>query len=303
MTWFRVQNQVWVEGEADRLFSWVADGDADWVAVERKRWERIRELQRERRLKPLKGETRIRVLDEEKTELGQIAMNVIVHQRFLYTLGKELSEQEEVNGYYLRLAEGEDGWSIAECRPAEGLDTESGKIWSSYQPPSQRGVAGSGYKRGKAVQYAETWWNGANPRYRKFEDDCTNFISQCLHAGGVPMEFSSRRDRGWWYRGSRENWSYSWAVAHALKNYLDSGGTPRAERVDSPEKLHLGDVICYDFEGDGRWQHNTIVTAKDPAGMPLVNAHTVNSRRRYWDYRDSHAWTPQIRYRFFHIPD
>lgn len=49
----------------------------------------------------------------------------------------------------------------------------------------------------------------------------------------------------------------------------------------------IGDVICYDWEGDGRFNHNTIVTAYDADGQPLVNAHTQNSLHRRWEYRDS----------------
>ncbi|MFC4075857.1 amidase domain-containing protein [Salinithrix halophila] len=301
LTWFRGQNQLWVEGEPDRLFSWVLDGEADWVEEERKRWNRIREQQEKRQIRPVKGETRVRVLREERDEDGSILMHVSAHQRFFYLMEEGMCEQEEINGFQLRLAEGSEGWSIAECRLAEEMDTDRSKVWSFYQPLREGEAAGTGYNRMQAVQYAETWWNGANPRYRKFTDDCTNFISQCLHAGGIPMDFSRRRDSGWWYRGSRENWSYSWTVAHSLVNWLTKGRTARARQVEDPRQLTPGDVICYDWEGDGRWQHNTIVTALDPAGMPLVNAHTVNSRHRYWDYRDSHAWTPKIRYRFFRI--
>ncbi|PYI50658.1 amidase domain-containing protein [Paenibacillus flagellatus] len=163
------------------------------------------------------------------------------------------------------------------------------------------------YDRAKAQRYAETWWNGANPQYLHFEVDCTNFVSQCLFAGGAPMNYTGKRESGWWYQGkdgSRELWSYSWAVAHSLSAYLSSSrGGLRAETVDSPQRLAIGDVICYDWDGDGRFQHNTIVTGFDAAGMPLVNAHTVDSRMRYWDYRDSYAWTPNTRYRFFHIAD
>ena len=150
------------------------------------------------------------------------------------------------------------------------------------------------YDRNKARDYAETWWNGANPRYLHFEVDCTNFVSQCLFAGGAPMNYTGKRESGWWYQGrdgSRELWSFSWSVAHSLQSFLAVSAS------------RLGDVICYDWDGDGRFQHNTIVTGFDAAGMPLVNAHTVNSRMRYWDYRDSYAWTPNTRYRFFHIAD
>ncbi|MCM3567977.1 amidase domain-containing protein [Neobacillus mesonae] len=158
------------------------------------------------------------------------------------------------------------------------------------------------YNRLKAVQYAERWWNTYNPAFKKFENNCTNYISQCLHAGEAPMRGQPNRGLGWWYAHS--NWSYSWAVAHSLKNYLGSSKSGlRAKEVSGPEQLHLGDVICYDFEGDGRFNHNTIVTGKDAFGMPLVNANTYNSRMRYWAYEDSSAYTPNIKYRFFTIVD
>ena len=158
------------------------------------------------------------------------------------------------------------------------------------------------YDRLKAVQYAEKWWNSYNPAYKKFEVDCTNFISQCLHAGNAPMRGYPGRGRGWWMRDN--NWSYSWSVANSLRLYLPSSNSGlRAEEVAGPEELKLGDVICYDFEGDGRYNHNTIVTSKDAYGMPLVNAHTTNSRLRYWSYEDSTAYTPDIKYKFFTIID
>ncbi|MDN3018861.1 amidase domain-containing protein [Paenibacillus sp. BSR1-1] len=158
------------------------------------------------------------------------------------------------------------------------------------------------YNRLKAIQYAERWWNSYNPAYKKFENDCTNFISQCLHVAGAPMRGYPNRGTGWWMQN--HNWSYSWAIANSLRLYLaKSTAGLRAKEVSSPDQLLLGDVICYDFEGDGRFNHNTIVTAKDANGMPLVNAHTYNSRMRYWAYEDSSAYTPNIKYRFFHILD
>jgi hypothetical protein len=158
------------------------------------------------------------------------------------------------------------------------------------------------YNRRNAVQYAERWWNSYNPAYIKFENDCTNFISQCLHAGEAPMRGYPNRGTGWWLQS--KNWSYSWAVAHSLKTYLPNSKLGlRAREVSSPDELLLGDIICYDFEGDGRFNHNTIVTGKDAYGMPLVNAHTYNSRQRYWAYEDSSAYTPNIKYKFYTIVD
>ncbi|HLU21429.1 MAG TPA: amidase domain-containing protein [Bacillaceae bacterium] len=158
------------------------------------------------------------------------------------------------------------------------------------------------YDRLKAVQYAERWWNEYNPAYEKFENDCTNYISQCLRAGGSPMRGYPNRSNGWWYQN--KNWSYSWSVANALKIYLGSSKTGlRAREVHDPLELKLGDVICYDFQGDGRFDHNTIVTGKDYNGEPLVNAHTYNSRMRYWAYEDSTAYTPNIKYKMYSIVD
>ncbi|WP_210364775.1 amidase domain-containing protein [Bacillus sp. REN3] len=158
------------------------------------------------------------------------------------------------------------------------------------------------YNRLKAVQYAERWWNDYNPAYKKFEVDCTNYISQCLHAGGAPMRGYPNRSNGWWMQSS--NWSYSWSVANAMRWYLPGSKLGlRAREVNGAEQLKLGDVICYDFQGDGRFDHTTIVTGHDANGMPLVNAHTYNSRKRYWAYEDSTAYTPNMKYKFFTIMD
>lgn len=110
------------------------------------------------------------------------------------------------------------------------------------------------------------------------------------------------RGNGWWMQNN--SWSYSWSVANAFPRYLEASKQGlRAKVVSDVSQLKLGDVICYDFEGDGKYNHTTIVTAKDGNGEPLVNAHTYNSRMRYWAYEDSTAYTPNIKYRFFSIID
>lgn len=159
---------------------------------------------------------------------------------------------------------------------------------------------GFSYNREAAVAYANKWWNAYNPKYETFRVDCTNYISQCLFAGGAPMRGSPVREEGWWYTGGM--WSFSWSVAHSLRWYLSTSNEGlTASEVDSAKELMPGDIICYDFEGDERWDHNTIVVAKDKDNMPLVNAHTDNSRNRYWTYEDSLAWTNRTAYTFFRI--
>src|SRR5690606_20461872 len=134
-----------------------------------------------------------------------------------------------------------------------------------------------------------------------FDVDCTNYISQCLLAGGAPMYGYPNREKGWWLRGG--TWSFSWSTAHSLRWYLASSQQGlTARQVATADQLEPGDIIVYDFQGDGRYDHSTIVTAKD-GDTPLVNAHTYDTRHRHWAYKDSYASTPNARYLFFKIHD
>lgn len=159
------------------------------------------------------------------------------------------------------------------------------------------------YDREEAVAYARQWWNGRNPAFPSFTDDCTNFISQCLYAGGAPMRGAQDRSTGWWMQPENGIWSFSWTVAHSLRWYLETSKRGlTATRVYSPTELEIGDVIAYDFTGNDRIDHTTIVTSIR-GGVPYVHAHTSNSADRPYHYRDSTAATPQMRYYYFHISD
>ena len=58
------------------------------------------------------------------------------------------------------------------------------------------------YERQKAIDYARAWALGRNPVYHDYEKyggDCTNYISQCLHAGNIPFDESGRDVTMKWY--------------------------------------------------------------------------------------------------------
>lgn len=220
----------------------------------------------------------------------------LLHLSYLIKQGEAYYLEEEIRPMQFIFADG----ALLEHREAdeEPYDEQTDILFDFDE--RNDGEIRFNYDRREAVRYAERWWNDYNPAFRKFEVDCTNYVSQCLLAGGAPMHGAPVRSRGWWY--GKNSWSYSWAVAHSFRWYLSGSQSGlRGVEVEKPEDLQLGDVICYDFEGDGKWNHNTIVVAKDAAGMPLVNAHTNNSRNRYWSYEDSAAWTPQCQYKFFRI--
>lgn len=150
------------------------------------------------------------------------------------------------------------------------------------------------YLRDAAVNYATAHALLPNASYRYFPllgdggGDCSNFISQCLHAGGAPMDFGSISP--WWYKGkgtSKVNddiWSVSWAVAHSLYWTLKVRYERRIlglKAVEVPDmgELEIGDLIQYE-RGRGFIYHSAIVTSfTDSWGkrVPLITQHTYNA--------------------------
>ncbi|WP_166245568.1 amidase domain-containing protein [Paenibacillus turpanensis] len=327
----RYANQRDMEYQMDGASSFVKD--EAFLDFQRRRLSRIRDWHEERGTKPLEHETKLKLLGVKERETSVIAEIEMACKQQYRTAGQTqtafMKERERVtlasrNGilWYIERVE-----PIIQERAQAAKASVSQRIPSSHdslsaKPPkigstpllNRAAVPGGAsevrktrYNREAAVHYADTHWDNPSPDYIHFDVDCTNYVSQCLFAGSAPMNYTGRRESGWWYKGGRpgsEQWSFSWSVAHSLRWYLATSSTHlRAEEVQEPQQLKLGDVIVYDFDGDDQFQHSTIVTAFDGNGMPLVNAHTSNSRHRYWDYKDSYAWSDTIRYKFFHILD
>ncbi|CDQ21203.1 Putative amidase domain-containing protein [Halobacillus karajensis] len=230
---------------------------------------------------------------------NQTTIHYLLHLSLLIKSGK-MNFLEE--GYYVGRAHflGEDCIHHRVMTERWGKGQSSKPLPSDFIDKSERSLSRFTYNRREAVRYADRWWDSYNPQYKSFDVDCTNYVSQCLRAGGAPTWGAPNRTKGWWYGSG--TWSYSWSVAHALRWYL--GGARQgltATEASTADQLSPGDVICYDFQGNGRFDHNTFVVKKDANGMPLVNAHTSNSRHRYWAYEDSTAYTPDIQYKFYKI--
>ncbi|WP_309119015.1 amidase domain-containing protein [Paenibacillus sp.] len=297
------------------------------LPAERARLRRLAASYADRGAKPLGCDTRLIIRREREREREVVADLELRRTVYVRTRGVEHAE-DRVDRERVTLQRSDEGaWTVSRAEPivqerhaggpASGFGDDGAPgartapflnervLVRSYSEGWERA---SLYDREAARDYAERHWNEPNPQFIHFDVDCTNYVSQCLYAGGAPMTYSAGRESGWWYRGrsgNREHWSYSWTVAHALHWYLMGGRNEglAADRAADPADLSIGDVICYDFDGDGRFEHSAIVTGADGSGMPLVNAHTTNSRARYWDYRDSYAWTDRTEYRFFRIRD
>ncbi|GGG24095.1 amidase domain-containing protein [Paenibacillus abyssi] len=326
-------NQAEIEHDASLLRPFVADSDhlnrLDWKLV------RTREREQSRHARSVRNEAKAELVRvHESGQEASVLLRFDLKRTVEHKGSSYLEERREYERVWVQ--EYINSWRIiriepvvAERRPrfgasasasAEEVIPPSHEHRPIYKFPSipylnydilthfNHRPSKISYRRELAAAYADHWWDKPNPSYEEFEVNCTNYVSQCLFAGKAPMNYTGRRELGWWYQGrdnGKEWWSYSWAVSNALQSLLaaSKGQGLRAQLVQSADQLALGDVIVYDWNGDGRYQHSTIVTAFDTNGMPLVNANTVSSRHRYWDYRDSYAWTEMTKYRFFHIAD
>jgi hypothetical protein len=255
---------------------------------------RKKKLLENRNVEMVKGNASVQLQNIEKVSKREKRVSYQCHYKYFHKDQESFYLEEKTED---RIAVFQNGTIIRDYKVEHQYDETFGESDDSF---NER--VSFFYDRLAAVQYAERWWNTHNPKFKNFDVNCTNYVSQCLHAGGAPMRGYPGRSTGWWMQNNI--WSYSWTVAHSLTLHLGNSKTGlRAKAVGAPEVLMPGDVICYDFQGDGRFDHTTIVVAKDQANMPLVNANTYNSRMRYWAYEDSTAYTPKIKYKFFHIED
>ncbi|MEK6752199.1 MAG: amidase domain-containing protein [Chloroflexota bacterium] len=138
------------------------------------------------------------------------------------------------------------------------------------------------YLRDDAVEYATSHINDYNPNYPDYNSgddalpwgDCTNFVSQAIYEGGdasmaIPSilpQPSTDGQVGWYLLNGLQHAS-AWSDVNKLHEFIvDPISIPTAGWTEGPEgcdagffDLMLGDVIQYDWTGDGFWDHAVIV--------------------------------------------
>lgn len=146
------------------------------------------------------------------------------------------------------------------------------------------------YDRNKAVEYAKEWWNKRNPNFYNFDSlggDCTNFISQCLLAGGYKMDYNFL---GWFYKSlslrspsfSGVNELYRYAINNTLSNGVKA-------KVCNLQDVEIGDVIQL-RQSKSIFTHSLLVTKilNDSNNLKeniLVSTHTYDCfDRKLSDY-------------------
>lgn len=146
------------------------------------------------------------------------------------------------------------------------------------------------YNREKAVAYAHKWAFSRNKQYYNFDPlggDCTNFISQCIHAGGAPMNYT--RDTGWFY-ASLSKRAPAWTGVPYLHRFLTTNTGTGPYGSEQPLSMaEIGDVIQCKWHNIDEFSHSLIIVAINGEPVPsniLIAAHTDDSDHRrldtYW---------------------
>jgi hypothetical protein len=152
----------------------------------------------------------------------------------------------------------ENPWFINPQTLAPSVDFTA----ESKAAPSPMQVAYT-YNRINAANYAYRYWSSPNSAYCDFSSgggDCTNFVSQCLSAGGW------NGNTRWYWNGycnylNGVGYSLSWSVANSFYNFVLSSSRIYPACY-SPNSLSVGDILQQRFSGSSTVGHTMIVTKK-----------------------------------------
>ncbi|MEU4732070.1 amidase domain-containing protein [Streptomyces sp. NPDC023588] len=152
--------------------------------------------------------------------------------------------------------------------------------------------------RVEMVRYALDHWDKKDDL--KFDNNCANFTSSALEAGGMQKKFDfwtgPRGDNtwgretglGWGWVDQRAYHSRSWAQAKGLHGFLLRNGGEEVTRSDA----RPGDVIFYEQvapdpdEPQGEIYHAAVVTSVTPDGDIKLTQHTSSFQNVSLDSRE-----------------
>jgi hypothetical protein len=159
-------------------------------------------------------------------------------------------------------------------------------------------LTASGYNRNNAVDYALAHAMSPNKNYPYYSLDCTNFVSQCLSAGGIRQHHGGKYSTNSWFFINDGNRSATWTGANELHNYFLSTGCKIKVSKSSFGSVDKGDIIQLMSGGDA--SHSMIVTGIVWASYGhadlMISCHTAN--RRHVSFYQAF---PNANAEYFHI--
>lgn len=176
-------------------------------------------------------------------------------------------------------------------------------LLSGCQKEIKKNPNNEGYNRKKAVEYALKYAEERNPEYPNMQMNCTNFVSQCLAAGGKKEDqgkfpgdghgISFDRDKNKWYSNkkvwdSRRPASFSTSVTFVRTDAFFEYWTERRGltlkkyrntfegRGKLIKEAEPGDVFLF-YDGKGAIIHFGLVTKKTDLDL-FFSANTKDRR-------------------------
>lgn len=150
-------------------------------------------------------------------------------------------------------------------------------------------VFSNGYDNIEARDYAYLWWNDRNPIYSTYYaekkgcevsdkcwQDCANFVSQSLYAGGMNFVFGT-------FYWSDDSWhfgplvpSHTWGGAASFYRHWSN----RAGVASTVSDLQTGDAVNYDAANDGDPDHTAIITKNTGSNSnnKYLTQHTIDRK-------------------------
>jgi uncharacterized protein YkvS len=150
------------------------------------------------------------------------------------------------------------------------------------------------YDGKKAAAYAKEYATKSNPNYKRYNKNCTNFVSQAVHAGGKPEVKPSPVKDGmiattsYWYNDNymactgsnscymRDKTSTSWVNVVDFYTYWTKKGmsaTTSTSQSTIISNASVGDII--QFKNSNGWYHSVIVNRK-ANGTVYIASNTDN---------------------------
>jgi len=151
------------------------------------------------------------------------------------------------------------------------LNSKSDDLFNNYSSNFQKNIikpsfrANNLYNRANAINYAEKYALKSNSNYKNFDDnggDCTNFVSQCINAGNIPLS-------NFW-----KPYTFPWIRVNELYSFLTRN--KYAIEVSSLSLLDKGDLIQFFSNSKGFFAHSGIITNTLANGEILYSCHSYD---------------------------
>ena len=164
-------------------------------------------------------------------------------------------------------------------------------VYCKNNPINYVDPSGHKYSPKKAADYGYKYGVHPNPKYIEYDKDCTNFVSQCVHAGGKemnrPREPLTPKTDGvsiYWYAiKTNGHWNVSvpWRSVIKFYSYWKWHGAKTIVKnkfSDIQKNFKIGDIV--QLHRANKWYHSVIISRK------------INGEYRYAGHTNNHSKNP-----------